>query len=274
MINAIEQQLLVAERLLRSLFKTRNPISLVISGPPGFGKSTLVRQVCDEYGIAWSPIRASAKGLVEWLHVLYLHENPTPLIFDDYDEVFTDPALLEIFKIVLDSHDLRVLSNQVSGPNRIDPFPVKNAVVFLTNRDMRNKAHFGTRTWATDIPAMRDRSTILQIPFDESIVLDYTLELAPRLLKQLKVKDERGFSLCLSRIKQDEIIDHLRGNAERYHEVSPRKLVKLGKLRLAIPDDDIWEAVRGGQLKLAQPPTAQPASRQAQFTGPKLAVVA
>ena len=51
MTNPIEQQFIVAERLVRSLFKTRNPISLIISGPPGFGKSTLVRRVCDEYDI-------------------------------------------------------------------------------------------------------------------------------------------------------------------------------------------------------------------------------
>ena len=252
MTNPIKQQFTVAERLQKSLFKTQNPISLIISGPPGFGKSTSARRVCEEYDIPWSPIRASAKGLVKWLHVLYREKNLAPLIFDDFDEVFTDPALLELFKIIIDSHDLRVLSNLVRGPNRIDPFPVGNPVVFLTNRDLRNESHFPSRVWATGIPALRDRGTIVQIPFDEGIVLDYTLELAPGVLKQVKVKDERGFSLCLSRIKQDEIIDHLRRNAERYHEVSPRTLAKLGKLRLAIPDDNTWEAVRDGQLKRVQ----------------------
>jgi replication-associated recombination protein RarA len=95
--NPIEQQFIVAERLLRSLFKSQNPISLTISGPSGFGKSTLVRRLCDKYDIPWSPIRASAKGLVKCLHVLHQHKNLMPLIFDDFDDVFTDAALLEFF---------------------------------------------------------------------------------------------------------------------------------------------------------------------------------
>jgi hypothetical protein len=94
--------------------------------------------------------------------------------------------------IIIDSHDLRVLSNLVSGPNRIEPFPV------LTNRDLRNERHFPSRLWASDIPAIRDRSTIVQIPFDERIVLDYTLELAPAFSSRSRSGMSEG-SACACR---------------------------------------------------------------------------
>src|SRR5689334_3090281 len=99
-MNSIEQQMLVGERLLSSLFKTANILSLIISGPPGFGKTALVRKVCEQHEIDWSPVRASAKGLVEHCHGLYLAGDKSPMI--DYDSALVDSALLELFKILLD----------------------------------------------------------------------------------------------------------------------------------------------------------------------------
>ena len=65
---------------------------------------------------------------------------------------------------------------------------------------------------------------------DQDMVLSYTLTLAPTILRAVKIKDERKLDLCLSRVKMVEIIDHLRTNPDRYHEISPRIISKLGKL--------------------------------------------
>src|SRR5436305_8063045 len=66
-MTEIEQHLADAETMLTGLIERQNPLSLIFSGPPGFGKSYLARKVYKRLGIKWNPIRPSAKGLVEHL---------------------------------------------------------------------------------------------------------------------------------------------------------------------------------------------------------------
>lgn len=245
--NPVRRQFAVAESLLNSLLETRNPLSLIFSGPPGFGKSFQLRKLCQRHGIKWQPIRSSPRGLIDLLKER--GNGRAPLVFDDYDEVFRNPRLLEIFKVVLDSHDIRTLSNQVAGPNKIEPFRVTSPAIFLTNKDLRDSSHFSLRVWQTDIPALRDRSMIIQLPFETDAVLDYTLELAPSVLAQVKVRDKRGFDRFLPREQRDELLAHLRDHYERYYEVSPRTVDKFGKLRLAIANEQEWMGVRDSQLR-------------------------
>src|SRR4051794_24075702 len=115
--NPIADKFKAADALLRGLVTKRNPLSVIFARPPGVGKSLLLRNICEEYGHEWRPIRPSSKKLI-----VYLDEDRydrTPLIFDDFDNAFRDSQLIQIFKIVLDSHDTRILSNDVRGQNNI-----------------------------------------------------------------------------------------------------------------------------------------------------------
>jgi hypothetical protein len=65
------------------------------------------------------------------------------MVFDDFDDVFQDIRTLGVFKVLLDSHSSRVLSNDVADPRyRILPFEVDSPVVFLSNLDFDDPRDF------------------------------------------------------------------------------------------------------------------------------------
>src|SRR4051794_38772632 len=65
--NAIYRQFQIAEKILAGTFEFRSPIGVVFTGPPGFGKSHLVRALCKRYRQRWQPIRSSASQLMQIL---------------------------------------------------------------------------------------------------------------------------------------------------------------------------------------------------------------
>jgi hypothetical protein len=122
----------------------------------------------------------------------------------------------------------------------------------LSNKDFQNPAHFTRAVWATQIPAFKDRSTLIELPFDEAAMLEYTLWLAPTILSQVKTRGERGYDRFLSKAQKADLIEHLVEHQDRYREISPRMVTKFGKLRLA-HDDEWWPKIRDSQLLPAQP---------------------
>jgi hypothetical protein len=249
MPNPIDERFAVAEALLTGLFEHRNPVGLIFAGPPGLGKSELVRRMCRRYGHAWRPIRPSAKGLVQHVY----ENNGSPLVFDDFDDVFHDIRTLGVFKVLLDSHASRVLSNDVADPRyRIPPFEVESPAVFLSNLDFDDDTAFAPRVRKSAIPALKSRTRIITLPFDKKAILDYTLRLAPAILQGLEIRVKvRGnsFPHRLSRPKITELIDHLERHYDRYPEVSPRMIKLFGELRISHPDDEKWHLIRETQLK-------------------------
>lgn len=248
--NPIYLALETAQKTIRGMFEVGQPIGVVFTGPPGLGKSFLVQRLCRLYHRPWDPLRPSASKL---LHEIYSRRHKGGLLlFDEYDDVFAHRSLLEILMIVLDSSEDRILSHGVHGKMALPPFKVYSNTIFLSNKDFYDPKQFSDAIFRSHIPAFISRVTIITLPFDADAVYEYTLFLAPRILGNLRPTDQHGKTRFLDKPKRAEIIDHLEKNRDRYREISPRIIHKIGMLRLAHLYDDVqFGNVR--EMQLTQP---------------------
>lgn len=170
------------ERMTRRLVDGKVP-SLIISGPPGLGKSFTVRQALAEKFPDGPEVESydedtgettvklhhdtvsgsiSAVGLYQ---ALWHTRDGGILVLDDVDDVFRDETALNLLKGALDSSPVRTISWRKEArwleENGIpDRFDFRGHVVFLTNIDFEAIIQSGKRD-AEHFKALIDRSMYL-----------------------------------------------------------------------------------------------------------------
>jgi len=209
--------------------------AMIVSGPPGVGKSFGVEQEIDKATmfdkLAGKRLRAEVvKGSatpIGLYQTLYKYSDPNcVVVFDDCDSILLDDVSLNLLKGALDSGKKRKISwlSESSTLRREgipDSFEFKGSVIFITNlkfdgmksqklRDhldaLQSRCHYLDLTLNT----MRDRLLrIRQIAADGELFADYE------------------FDTCV----QDEIIEFMDTNKDRLREVSLRMAIKIADLR-------------------------------------------
>jgi hypothetical protein len=209
--------------------------AMIVSGPPGVGKSFGVEQEIDKATmfdkLAGKRLRAEVvKGSatpIGLYQTLYKYSDSNcVVVFDDCDSILLDDVSLNLLKGALDSGKKRKISwlSESSTLRREgipDSFDFKGSVIFITNlkfdgmksqklRDhldaLQSRCHYLDLTLNT----MRDRLLrIRQIAKDGVLFADY--EFDP--------------------VVQDEIIEFMDTNKDRLREVSLRMAIKIADLR-------------------------------------------
>jgi hypothetical protein len=214
--------------------------AMIVSGPPGVGKSFGVEQIIDKAclfdQIAGKRLRAEVvKGSATALGLyttLYKYSDPNcVLVFDDCDSILLDDVSLNLLKGALDSGKKRKISwlsdsNLLRREGIPDSFNFQGSVIFITNLKFDS---FKSQKLKDHLDALQSRCHYLDLTLDT--MRDKILR-----IKQI-AKDGALFAdLDLDAIAQDEIVEFMETNQNKLREMSLRMAIKIAQLRKSFPE--------------------------------------
>jgi hypothetical protein len=209
--------------------------SMIISGPPGVGKSFGVDEVLLEASmfellgqkkLKYEFVKGAVKpiGLYKKLHEF--SDKNSVVVFDDADDVLLDPLSLSLLKAALDTGKRRVLSWNTESyvlpregvPNR---FEFKGGIIFITNMDFTTVR---SKVLKPHLDAMISRCHYLSL--DIKTVRDKYLRIKS-VLKNSGMLDEYAFE----NDEVETILEYVRNNITRFQEaISLRTILKVADL--------------------------------------------
>jgi len=211
--------------------------ALIVSGPPGLGKThtvtNTVEALCRDNVVVTLSGSASAIGLYRGLSDT--RSKGSVLILDDCDAVFFDLASLSLLKAACDSTKKRILrwsSEYHFGGDAIDKcFEYHGTVIFITNIDF--DAELARRSKLTPhLEALMSRAHYL------TLGIRTKKDFIVRIIDVIKVMYNKG------EFGKDEAVDaitFIKDHADSLRELSCRTAIKITQLRKSLPDD--WERV-------------------------------
>jgi hypothetical protein len=219
--------------------KEGNVKAVIVSGPPGVGKSFGVEQQLQKSDLFTTisgkpPKYEVVKGAMSALGLyIKLHEfkdEGNVIVFDDCDSILMEDLSLNILKAALDSSKKRYISwntdsRALANENIPNKFEFKAAAIFISNikfenvKSKRLKDHLDaleSRCHYVDLTIDSERDKMLRIKqiVEDGMLRDYDFELET----------------------QDELLEFIDTNKRRFRELSLRTVLKLADLRKSFGD--------------------------------------
>jgi hypothetical protein len=220
--------------------------AMIVSGPPGVGKSFGVEEVLtkdDLFNVLgerkprYEIVKGAMSALGLYAKLYEFSDAKNVLVFDDCDSILMEDLSLNILKGALDSSKKRVIawntdSRLLRSEGIPDRFEFKGAAIFITNikfehvKSKRLRDHLDaleSRCHYIDLQMDTEREKILRI---KQIVNDGMLDV---------------YDFNEPEIAKDEIIAFVDANATKLRELSLRMVLKLADLRMSFPTN--WKAM-------------------------------
>lgn len=219
--------------------------ALIVSGPPGVGKSHNIDKVMTKGNIVeilsgkpkkYEFVKGGAISALGLYRKLYEYRNKGQVvIFDDCDSVLLDEVCLNILKGALDSSEKRIISwntdSRVLRTEEIpDRFEFKGAVIFITNlkfdfvKSKRLREH---------LSALESRCHYIDLQMDT------------QREKMLRINQIVNETDMLERYEfkegvKEELLQYIDDNKHKLRELSLRMVLKIADLYKSFPK--AWKA--------------------------------
>lgn len=215
--------------------------AMIVSGPPGVGKSHGVEEVLDRYKLmedmggrkTHEVIKGAMSPIGLYCKLYKMADRGNVVVFDDCDSIFQEELSLNILKAALDSKKNRWIhwntdSFKLRSEGVPDKFKFEASAIFITNLKFdkvkgKLREHLEaleSRCHYMDLTIDTERDKMLRI---RQVIQDGMLD---------------GYSLS-DDVKED-IIDFVDMNKSRLRELSLRTVLKVADLAVSFPDR--WEA--------------------------------
>jgi len=213
--------------------------AMIVSGPPGVGKSYGVEAVLQKDGLfdtlaerkpRYEIVKGamSALGLYAKLYEFSAEKNV--VVFDDCDSVLMDELSLNILKGALDSSKKRYIawntdSRLLRSEGIPDRFEFKGSAIFITNIKFE---HVRSKKLRDHLDALESRCHYIDLQMDTEREKMLRIQ---QVVKENEMLADYEFEPCI----QDELIEFVVENQEKLRELSLRMVLKLADLRKAFP---------------------------------------
>ncbi len=220
--------------------------AMIVSGPPGVGKSHGVEKVLGKHDlladIAQDPsfkkyevVKGAMSAIGLYCKLFKMADKDNVIVFDDCDSIFADELSLNILKAALDSKKTRRIcwntdSFKLRNEGVPDSFEFKGSAIFITNIKFDNVRSAKMRDHLTALES-RCHYVDLTIDTDREKLLRIKQIVGDGMLTEYKFAEE----------VQEEIIDFIDINKKRLRELSLRTVLKVADLAKAFPLK--WEAM-------------------------------
>ena len=218
--------------------------AMIVSGPPGVGKSHGVEKVLGNHELiaqlgnkpAKYEVVKGAMSAIGLYCKLYKHaDKDNVLVFDDCDSVFSDELSLNILKAALDSKKNRKIcwntdSFKLRNEGVPDSFNFQGSAIFITNIKFDN----------VKSKKMRDHLEALE---SRCHYVDLTIDTDREKMLRIKqiTKDGMLDEYALGEHVVDDIVEYMESNKTKLRELSLRTVLKIADLAKAFPSK--WEAM-------------------------------
>ena len=218
--------------------------AMIVSGPPGVGKSHGVEKVLGNHELiaqlgnkpAKYEVVKGAMSAIGLYCKLYKHaDKDNVLVFDDCDSVFSDELSLNILKAALDSKKTRKIcwntdSFKLRNEGVPDSFNFQGSAIFITNIKFDN----------VKSKKMRDHLEALE---SRCHYVDLTIDTDREKMLRIKqiTKDGMLDEYALGEHVVDDIVEYMESNKTKLRELSLRTVLKIADLAKAFPTK--WEAM-------------------------------
>jgi hypothetical protein len=214
---------------------------MIVSGPPGVGKSHGVEEVLDRYKTLeslggerkYEVIKGAMSPIGLYCKLYKMSAQGSVVVFDDCDSIFQDELSLNILKAALDSKGKRMIhwntdSFKLRNEGVPDCFEFKASAIFITNLKF-DKVKGKLRE---HLDALQSRCHYMDLTIDTD---------REKMLRiQQVVRDGMLNSYQLSPELKADIIDFVDINKNRLRELSLRTVLKVADLAKAFPNR--WES--------------------------------
>jgi hypothetical protein len=219
--------------------------AMIVSGPPGVGKSFGVEEVLQKDGLfdtlgerkpRYEVVKGAMSALGLYAKLYEFSDAKNVLVFDDCDSILMEDLSLNILKGALDSSKKRYIawntdSRLLRSEGIPDRFEFKGAAIFITNIKFE---HVKSKRLRDHLDALESRCHYIDLQMDTN------REKILRIKQVVNSNDMLAryeFEQCI----KDEIVQFVEANQDRLRELSLRMVLKLADLRKSFPRN--WTAM-------------------------------
>ena len=218
--------------------------AMIVSGPPGVGKSYGVEEVLARDGLfdqlaqrkpRYEIVKGAMSALGLYAKLYEFSDKNSVLVFDDCDSILMEDLSLNILKGALDSSKKRFIawntdSRLLRSEGIPDRFEFKGAAIFITNIKFE---HIKSKRLKDHLDALESRCHYIDLQMDTERE------------KMLRIRQIVGDGMLdafeFEEGVVDSIVAFIDANKSRLRELSLRMVLKIADLRAAFPGN--WEAM-------------------------------